>query len=141
MYTPYYPQNFMNPQYQPPQMPQIQSPAPQPSPQPQSASMIWVQGEAGAKSYQIAPGTSVLLMDSESDRFYIKSCDNAGMPMPLRKFSYSEIPEEAQRPAQAVFPHEDYVTRKEFQSLAERIDALTAPTKPRKRRGDDDDAE
>ena len=46
----------------------------------------WVQGEAGAKSYLVAPGASVLLMDSENARFYIKSSDTAGMPQPLRIF-------------------------------------------------------
>lgn len=56
--------------------------------------IIWVQGEAGAKSYLVGAGNSVLLMDSEQGRFYIKSTDNSGMPMPLRIFEYSEISED-----------------------------------------------
>ena len=48
--------------------------------QPQQANGInWVQGEAGAKSFSIAPGQSVLLMDSESNVFYIKSTDPSGL--------------------------------------------------------------
>ena len=35
--------------------------------------ILWVQGEAGAKSWAVAPGKSVMLMDSESNTFYIKS--------------------------------------------------------------------
>lgn len=53
--------------------------------------MIWVQGESGAKSYLVAAGCSVLLMDSESQRFFIKSVDESGIPKPLRIFEYTEI--------------------------------------------------
>lgn len=56
-----------------------------------SSGIIWVQGEAGAKAYPVAPGNSVLLMDSESECFYIKSTDSSGIPMPLRVFNYCEI--------------------------------------------------
>lgn len=52
--------------------------------------ILWVQGEAGAKSWAVAPGKSVMLMDSESSTFYIKSSDQSGMPMPLRIFDYTE---------------------------------------------------
>lgn len=62
-----------------------------------TASIIWVQGEAGAKAYPVAPGNSVLLMDSESDCFYIKSTDASGIPMPLRVFNYVEIVQTQQK--------------------------------------------
>lgn len=63
----------------------------QPQSQPQQSSGInWVQGEAGAKSYALAPNQSVLLMDSENNVFYIKSSDASGMPLPLRIFDYTE---------------------------------------------------
>lgn len=47
----------------------VQMPA-QPVQQPQQNNngILWVSGEVGAKSYLVAPGTSVLLMDSESER-------------------------------------------------------------------------
>ena len=51
---------------------------------------VWVQGEVGAKSYPVAPGNSVVLMDSESARFYIKTADISGVPMPLRVFEFKE---------------------------------------------------
>ena len=57
--------------------------------------ILWVQGEAGAKSWAVAPGKSVMLMDSESSTFYIKSSDNSGMPMPLRIFDYKERTEQS----------------------------------------------
>lgn len=70
-----YPQYYM-PQYQPqvPQIPQVQSQAPQQQPQ-MNSNLIWVQGEAGAKSYLVAPNTTVQLWDSERQTIYIKSAD------------------------------------------------------------------
>lgn len=50
----------------------------------------WVQGEAGAKSWVVPPGKSVMLMDSENSVFYIKTTDNSGVPLPLRIFDYTE---------------------------------------------------
>ncbi len=81
--------------------------------QPQSTGINWVQGEAGAKSYAIAPGQSVMLMDSENNVFYIKSSDPSGMPMPLRIFDYTERTQQKQQ--QNPQPNNDYITRKEFE--------------------------
>ena len=81
----------------------------------------WVQGEAGAKAYPIAPGSTVLLMDSESSVFYIKSSDATGIPQPLRAFDYTERIREGSTSVSDV----DYVTRKEFDELKKMIDDLT----------------
>ena len=94
----------------------ITQPIAQPPIQVQSNGINWVQGEAGAKSYAIAPGQSVLLVDSEKDVFYIKTSDASGMPMPLRIFDFKE--RVANTPKQEVVqqqPTVDYVTRKEFE--------------------------
>ena len=42
--------------------------------------LIWVQGEAGAKSYMVAPNQTVVLWDSEAQVVYLKSADATGMP-------------------------------------------------------------
>lgn len=76
----------------------------------QSNTINWVQGEAGAKAFMIAPGQSVLLMDSESNSFFIKSSDASGMPLPLRVFDYVERTVTKSETASA-----DYVTREEFE--------------------------
>lgn len=80
--------------------------------------LLWVQGDAGAKSYLVAPNTTVLLMDSEGSRFYLKSTDNAGMPS-LRVFEYSEVSQNApQSPQNAQTNLDDkYVTRQEYDAL------------------------
>ena len=88
-----YQQNISQPQ------PQYQ---PQTVPQPQAINqgLLWVQGEAGAKSYLVTPNTTVLLMDSEGSRFYLKSTDNAGMPN-LRTFEYTEVTQNAPQAQQS----------------------------------------
>lgn len=49
----------------------------------QNNSIVWVQGEEGAKAYPIAPGNTVLLMDSESPVIYLKRADLSGRPMQM----------------------------------------------------------
>jgi len=83
--------------------------------QPQSAGIIWVQGEAGAKAYPVAAGTSMLLMDSEAEQFYIKSTDISGMPMPLRVFSYKEMVAPTEVPAKET-DMSKYITREELET-------------------------
>lgn len=98
-------QPFMNPNYYNPYQPQVQPPMDrlaqlqaqqyqmnQPIQQPAQSnqSLIYVQGEAAAKSWMVGAGQSVLLMDSENPVFYIKSADASGIPLPLRVFDYIE---------------------------------------------------
>lgn len=95
VYPNYYQQSYQTisqPQglYQPQAIQATQYQMPQSTVPQNNNSIVWVQGEAGAKSYLVAPGQSVLLMDSETSTFYIKSSDSSGMPLPLRTFDYSE---------------------------------------------------
>ena len=105
------------------QMPQMQ-PMQQAQNQQSSNGIIWVQGEEGAKAYMVAPGNSVLLMDSENSAFYIKSSDNSGVPMPLRIFDYVE--RNAKQQMQNIKPNVEYVTRQEFDALSARINDIMA---------------
>ena len=57
---------------------------------PDPTGLNWVQGEAGAKSWFVNPGATVLLMDSEGMRFYLKSADMNGVPA-MRTFEYTEV--------------------------------------------------
>lgn len=97
-------------------------------------SIIWVQGEEGAKAYMVAAGNSVLLMDSENSAFYIKSTDASGMPLPLRVFDYKERTTAAKMPPQTAQQPGggEFVTRAEFDALAARCAALEKqePAKP-----------
>ena len=102
--------------------------------QPQDNSgIIWVQGESGAKSFAVAPGRSVMLMDSEQSRFYIKTADASGMPMPLRIFTYHEEPAQTSQINTQEQPKNGYVTREEFESFVERVEAMTKKQNTNKR--------
>lgn len=93
-------------------------PQPQPTAQPQQdTALIWVQGEAGAKAYIVKPGSSVVLMDSEKDFFYIKTVDLSGMPN-LRVFEYKEIGSKPE------IPVGNFVAREEFDELKLKIEEL-----------------
>lgn len=108
MYQPPYMMG-QQPYYQMPQMQQMPTPQPQ-----QSSGIVWVQGEQAAKSYLVGAGNSVLLMDSDATRFYLKSADASGMPQPLRVFEYKEVT--GQQP-QPVGNADQFVTRKEFEEF------------------------
>jgi len=103
-------------------------------PQQPNQSLLYVQGEAAAKSWMVGAGQSVLLMDSENPVFYIKSADASGIPLPLRVFDYTErnqsMPQNAPQsvnPAQIDLDRQ-YVTRAEYDDLqgkyAEILDRL-----------------
>lgn len=52
--------------------------------------IVWVQGIEGAKAWQLAPNSMVILLDSEAEgKMYIKVSDNIGMSS-LRIFNYTE---------------------------------------------------
>lgn len=92
----------------------------------QNGGLLWVQGIEGAKSHFVEPGRSALLMDSESNSFFIKSADTSGMPLPLRVFDYKErtVQQAPQQPTAAVIDTSSYITREEFE---QRIAQITAP--------------
>ena len=88
--------------------------------------LIWVQGEMGAKSYLVAPNTTVLLMDSEQQRFYLKSSDASGMPLPLRVFEYTEKAQNAPKAAseEKTMDLSSYATKAEIEPILAEIEAL-----------------
>lgn len=121
-YNSYFPTGYTG--YNPYQM---QYQQPMQAAQPAQNGIQWVQGETGAKAFVIGAGQSVLLMDSETNAFYIKSTDNSGMPLPLRIFDYTERTAQnaPTAPLTAQIDTSLFVTRAE---LDERLAALTAPT-------------
>lgn len=91
------------------------------NPQSQSQNNLnWVQGEASARAWLIAPNSTVLLMDSEKQRFYIKSADASGMPS-MRIYEYTEIGN--QTPTNTAI-NAEYASKEDIEALRVRIDAL-----------------
>lgn len=125
-------QNYYNPyipQVQPPmdrlaqlqaqQQYQQNTPIPAVNQPPQTnQGLLWVQGENAARSYLVAPNSTVLLMDSDASRFYLKSADNVGMPS-MRIFEYSEVSQNAPQSPQSeqIDLDSKYVTRGEYDAL------------------------
>ena len=128
-YQQYYPQ-YQQPVYQQPIQTQQMQTVPQVQNTQQSGNgILWVQGESAARSYNVAPGMSVMLMDSDSNTFFIKSADASGMPLPLRIFDYTERTQQAQNHSpiteqptpQQEIDLSEYVTREEFEKRISEI--------------------
>lgn len=112
--SPYYPQYSL--MQQPTQI--MQQPQQMAQPPMSNSSIIWVQGIAGAKSYLVAPNTTVQLWDSESQTIYLKSADASGMPS-IKTLEYN-IKNENQ-PIQAKLVEDEYISREEFDALKTQI--------------------
>lgn len=102
----------MYPQYQPPAQ------------NTQQNGIIWVQGEAAAKSYLVAPGQTVQLWDSEEKVIYLKSADGSGMPS-MKVLDYT-IRGEAET------KQTEYATKEDLAALSERIEKLKADLSKKK---------
>jgi hypothetical protein len=97
----------------------VQNPMPMQQPRQDTNGLNWVQGEAGAKSWYITPGSTVLLMDSENQRFYLKSADMNGVPA-MRTFEYTEVGIQPQKP-QEVPQTVNFVSVEEFNSFRDEV--------------------
>lgn len=103
-------------QYQPQVQPQVQNQNTN-----TSNGIIWVQGEAGAKSYIVAPNQTVQLWDSEAQKIYLKSADTSGMPN-IKVLNYTI---EDNAPAQApIGQNTDFATKEDVISLENEIKGL-----------------
>lgn len=101
--------------------PQFYMPQAQPQPQPQQNNgIIWVQGEAGAKSYLVAPNNTVQLWDSENNVIYLKSADSSGMPS-IKILDYTIRENSSQIGSNGLKNDISYVTKEEFEKFKEEI--------------------
>ena len=137
-YAPYQSQYYT--QMQQAYAPQMQQ-APVQNQQSGQNSIIWIQGEQAAKSYMVAPNTTVLLMDSESQRFYLKSSDASGMPQPLRVFEYTETTAKAKEPEAPAVDFSAFATRAEFDAFRSEVQGMlkSMPRQTSRRREAEDD--
>lgn len=74
----------------------------------QNNNIIFVQGEVVAKSFQLQPNQSVMLLDNDDSKFYIKTTDSTGMST-LKAYRFEEIKE-----ASGGSIENKYVTKEEF---------------------------
>lgn len=94
--------------------------------------IIWVENEQHAKNYPVAFGHSVLFMDKNEEKLYIKTVDQSGVMTAFRRFERVELADPIP---------ENFVSKTEFEELQNKIDLLTtqlqnalkekeAPTQP-----------
>lgn len=74
---------------------------------------IWVQNETSAEAYLLAPNGFVRLWDSSQPRFYEKSADCTGRPMPLKVFEYKEVVASPEPQTMNYVSNEEFVEFKE----------------------------
>lgn len=78
--------------------------------------MIQIQSDEEVNTYPVAAGTTVMLINFSTEKFWLKSTSTSGVPEPIRKFSFKEEVTHS--------PQTNAVTREEFNSLSEKIDKL-----------------
>ena len=129
-YQPYNNNNNFNNMGNYNQQPQMQQ-------QVQANSYYYVNGSIGAKSFQMQPNQTVLLMDSDSPMCYMKSSNAVGQST-LRYFKLTEISENELNNNTNVSNNQqlndDYVLKADFNALNDKVnDILTKLEKPYKK--------
>ena len=92
--------------------PPMQQPIfPQPIPQAPAQSIQYVNGKQSAETYQMPANSSVILMDSNMSRFYMKQTDASGNAT-IRSYDFKETEEEKPK---------EYVTKQEFEAFKSKL--------------------
>ena len=114
-------------------MPQMQNSQP-------NTFVQWVQGINAAKSFPVAPNTSIPLFDSEANVIYIKSADASGMPS-IKILDYV-VRDTAPRTSE-ISPQNDFATKddisileKEISSLKSKFERMSGVGEKRKEKND-----
>ena len=119
-----------------PMVPQYQTPVMQTQQQAPQNGLIWVQGEQAAKSYLVAPNSTVQLWDSEEKVIYLKSADASGMPsMKILDYTIRGDANTVQAPAA------EYATKDDLRALEEKIRELENSRRRANRLTKEDDDE
>lgn len=115
--------------------PMYQYPMQQQIPQPQfnynnnnPSNLTWVTGEAGAKSYLVAPNSTATLWDSEAQTIYLKSADASGMPS-MKILDYTIRDNGSNMPNRPLVEKEssnstEYVLKSDFDALRVELEGL-----------------
>lgn len=81
----------------------------------------YVQGEAAAKAYPVAPGQFAVLIDTELPVIYTKTTDQFGRPLPVRILDYVE---RVENPPEQV---NNYVSKTDFDNFKNEIKEMLKP--------------
>ena len=111
-------------------------------PQQNQSGIAWVDGEVGAKAYQLPAGwpanTPMPLWDTNDTIIYLKSTNPMGMPNPLQRIHY-RMEEQEQHASGTSFAssapalmsgehHEQYATKEDIERMKEELRKSIAET-------------
>lgn len=106
------------------QMPQVQQ-SYAPAQPPMQSNIIGVDGEIGAKAFNIPNGSTgpIALWDTNDNIIYMRTFNAAGMPLPLKKLRYTEEEPVPLLPAQsgATVDTSQFVTKSDLEQLRNEI--------------------
>lgn len=92
----------------------------------QNNGVIWVNGLEGAKGYIVQPNSTVVLMDSEQNCFYLKSANEVGIPS-IRIFEFKEKTQATSAQSEVNLDEKlkNYVPRAEFDEIKNTLTNIT----------------
>lgn len=79
---------------------------------------VFVNGEEEVEKYPVAAGLTVMLIDFNLKKFWLKSTGMNGVPQPLRVFPFTE------EATKTVDIKQNGITREEFDALSAKLDKL-----------------
>ena len=103
-------------------VPQTMAPV-QNQPQTQNT-FVWIQGEEAARNYPVAPGNTVVLIESDKPIMYMKSADLSGRPQPMqiRYLVSEEDYRKIQNGSNLQANDDTYVTKEYFEKKMSELD-------------------
>jgi len=103
-------------------VPQTMTPV-QNQPQTQNT-FVWIQGEEAARNYPVAPGNTVVLIESDKPIMYMKSADLSGRPQPMqiRYLVSEEDYRKIQNGSNLQVNDDTYVTKEYFEKKMSELD-------------------
>ena len=95
--------------------------------QPQPNNYFYVNGIIGAKSFQMQPNQTVMLMDSDSPMCYMKQTNSMGQAT-LRYFKLVETSEDDLKTAQTQGnqPNVEYALKSDLEALSRKMDEISS---------------
>jgi len=95
--------------------------------QPQANNYYYVNGLIGAKSFQLQPNQTVMLMDSDSPMCYMKQTNSMGQAT-LRYFKLVEISEDDLKTPQAQGnqPNVEYALKSDLEALNKKLNEISS---------------
>lgn len=86
-----------------------------------NSNIVWTMGLESAKAYPLLPGKTLMLMDSESPKFYIKSVDSNGYAT-IKAYSFQE-----EKPNTAPVNTQQFVTQEQLEAAIMSLKDQLAP--------------